>query len=72
MNATTAPASPDHRDRQPRAASPRRRRTVIAGSILAAFLGAYVLGVAWFADTLNEDMARSFQVAPAVADVEHR
>jgi len=75
MNATTADLRHVNRaNARIRAARPQgkpRRRTV-ALAVGAAFLGLYVLGVAWFADSLNEDMARSFQLAPAVADTQHR
>ena len=71
MNATAAHAHPRHDTRRHASPDRRRRRTVVA-LVGAAFLGIYVLGITWFAETLNDDMARSFQLAPAVADVEHR
>lgn len=71
MSATTAHAHHAARATDARTTAPRRRRTIVV-SVLLGLLGVYLLGVAWFADTLSEDMARSFQVAPAVADVEHR
>lgn len=70
MNATTAHAHPARHDTDARATA--RRRKTMAASVLAGLLGLYVMGVAWFAETLSEDMQRSFQAAPAVADVEHR
>ena len=50
----------------------RRRRRAIIGTVAAAFLGAYVLGVSWFASELTTDMERNLQLAPAVQDVAHR
>ena len=59
------------RDATPGAEGKRRRRTVVV-AVATTFLGAYALGVTWFASSLNADMARSYQLAPAVQDVEHR
>ena len=78
MNATALPAAPVRHPTTARPSRPaadaetKRRKRAIALGVCGAFLGAYVLGVTWFANTLTEDMARSFQLAPAVQDVEHR
>ena len=74
MNAITANApqpSGDARTRKAASATRRRRRTVL-GAAAATFLGLYVLGVSWFANSLQADMERSLQVAPAIQDVAHR
>lgn len=70
MNAISAHA-PHPAARDDATHARRRRRTIIA-SVGAAFLGAYVLGVTWFANELQTEMQRNLQGAPAVEDVQHR
>lgn len=48
--------------------SPRQRRWAIGLAIAAALLGAYVLGVTWFAQQLQNDMKESFQIAPILSE----
>ena len=71
MNAISANA-PHPAARDDHATHARRRRRTIIASVAAAFLGAYVLGVSWFANQLQADMQRNLQGAPAIEDVQHR
>ena len=71
MNAITAHA-PHQAARDDDATHARRRRRTVVASIAAAFLGAYVLGVSWFANELGTEMERNLQGAPAIEDVQHR
>lgn len=50
----------------------RHRRWVLAGVVLAVFIGLYVAALSWFSERIGEDVQRNLRAAPVLDDTDHR